>query len=101
MEEIKFPPDFAERTERALTQTKKYGAACIWCGHGYDEYNRERKAEHVAYQCLEAPGKLKEDMRQALLDGHAETPNACAGKKATNKRRCRRKRPCLSGEEEE
>ena len=29
MEEIKFPPDFAERAERAVEQAKKYGAACF------------------------------------------------------------------------
>jgi hypothetical protein len=93
MEEIKFPPDFPERAERAVTQAKRYGAACFWCGHGYEDYSRKSEAEHVAYHCPEAPGKLKEDIRQALIEGQADTLNACAGKKATSKRRCRGKRP--------
>jgi hypothetical protein len=89
MEEIKFPPDFAERAERAVKQAHKHGAACIWCGHGYEDYSRESEAEHIAYHCPDAPEKLKEDMRRAISERHADTPSVCVGKKATSKRRCR------------
>jgi len=89
MEEIKFPPDFNERAERALTQAKRYGAACFWCGYGYEEYSRKSEAEHIAYHCPDAPEKLKEDMRRAISERHADTPSVCVGKKATSKRRCR------------
>jgi hypothetical protein len=89
MEEIKFPPDFSER---AVTQAKQYGAACFWCGHGYEDYSRKSEAKHIAYHCPDAPEKLKEDMRQALSERQADTPNACPGKQVTSKRPCRRRR---------
>jgi peptide subunit release factor 1 (eRF1) len=88
MEEIRFPSDFAERAERAVEQAKKYGAACFWCGYGYDEYSRKSEAENIAYHCPEAPEELKENMTSAISGEHV----ACADKKATNKRRCRRNR---------
>jgi hypothetical protein len=85
MEEIRFPSDFAGR---AVEQAEKYGAACFWCGHGYEDYSRESEAEHIAHHCPEAPEELKEDMKRAISGGHV----ACADKKATNKRRCQGKR---------
>jgi hypothetical protein len=92
MEEIKFSPDSEEKFERAVEQAKKHGAACFWCGHGYEDYSRKSEAEHIAYHCPDAPEKLKEDMRRTLSERHADIPNACADKKATSKRPCRRRR---------
>ena len=91
MEEIKFPSDFAERAERAVEQARKHGAACFWCGHGYEEYSREHEAELIAYHCPEAPEKLKEDMKR-VFEQHARA-FANSGHTSTNKHRCRRRRP--------
>jgi len=36
---------------------------CLWCGHGYVEYNPKIEDQHFAYDCPEPPEKL----RQAAL----------------------------------
>jgi hypothetical protein len=93
MEEIKFSSDFAERAERAVEQARKHGAACFWCGHGYEEYSRKSEAEHIAYHCPEAPEKLKENMRRTISERQAGI-FADSGHKGFNRKRpCRRERP--------
>jgi hypothetical protein len=74
MEEIKFPPDFAERAERAVEQAKKYGAACLWCGHGYEDISPELQDEHLACHCPGTPAELKEDARRRFTEGDADAP---------------------------
>jgi hypothetical protein len=33
---------------------------CLWCGHGYVEYNPRIEDQHFAHHCPEAPEKLKQ-----------------------------------------
>jgi hypothetical protein len=89
MEEIKFPTDFEERSDRALRQLGKYVAACSWCGHGYEDISPELQDEHLAYHCPGAPAELKEDARRRFTEGDADAPKKTARKEATSKRPCR------------
>jgi hypothetical protein len=36
---------------------------CLWCGHGYVEYNPEIEDHHFAYHCPEAPENLRQAVR--------------------------------------
>lgn len=64
--QIQFPPDLAKRVTRGIAQGKQYAGFCIWCGHGYDRYTRKIEAEHLAYDCPNAPKKLKDDLKRRL-----------------------------------
>ena len=92
MPEIKFPPDFDEKSERALKQLGKYAAACFWCGHGYEEYTSEVEDEHFAHHCPDAPEELREGARKRLTEKDADAPKKTAPQKATIKRTCRGRR---------
>jgi hypothetical protein len=71
---IAFPPDVAEKAERAFSQLESYEAACFWCGHGYDEYTGKAEDEHFAYNCPDAPEELRENAKKRLLlDGGSRT----------------------------
>jgi len=69
---ISVPPDADQMVERALSQLGAYEAACLWCGHGYEDYNRKAEDEHFAYHCPDAPEELKENAKRRLLLGDYE-----------------------------
>jgi hypothetical protein len=68
MPRINFPADAAAKIRRAVRKTKKRGvvAACLWCGHGYTEYNHELADEHFANVCPNAPEELKANAKKRL-----------------------------------
>ena len=83
---LDLPVDADETIGAALDQLEAYEAACLWCGHGYDDYSAKAEDEHFAYNCPDAPEELRELATKRLLladydscesseekDGHAET----------------------------
>jgi hypothetical protein len=69
---ISIPADAVEKAERAFSQLETYGAACFWCGHGYEEYTAKAEDEHFAYNCPDAPEELRENAKRRLLLGDNE-----------------------------
>jgi hypothetical protein len=67
---IQFPPDTEAKLKRSLKQAARYGAACLWCGHGYREYSLQLEDEHFAYHCPNAPEKAKQDAVSRLKARH-------------------------------
>jgi hypothetical protein len=66
---IEVPPDADEKIEVALGKLGTYEAACFWCGHGYEVYNRKAEDEHFAHHCPDAPEELRENAKRRLLLG--------------------------------
>jgi hypothetical protein len=66
---ISVPPDADQKVERALSQLGAYEAACLWCGHGYDEFNQKAEDEHFAHNCPDAPEELRKNAKRRLLPG--------------------------------
>jgi hypothetical protein len=64
---IQFPPDTAARLKRAVEQAAVCGAACIWCGFGYADFNMKAQDEHLA-TCAEYPVEGREHARKRLLE---------------------------------
>jgi hypothetical protein len=76
--ELNVPPDADEKVERALSQLETCKAACLWCGHGYDEYNAKAEDEHFAYNCPDAPEELREiAKRRLVLDNYEDDDDSC------------------------
>jgi hypothetical protein len=94
MPEIEFPADFEKKADRALRQLGKYVAACLWCGHGYEDISPELQDEHFADHCPDAPKDLIESARSRVQEAKADVhaPKESARKETTSNRRCRRKR---------
>ena len=86
MPKIKFPPDYDEKSGRALKQLGRYAAACLWCGHGYKEYSPELEDEHFAYHYPDAPEELREGARKRLMEGNADVPEKTARKNESTRR---------------
>jgi hypothetical protein len=63
---IQFPADIAAKAERAAQQLEQYGAVCLWCGHGYEDYSRKSEDEHFAFHCPDAPAELRENAEKRL-----------------------------------
>jgi hypothetical protein len=76
---IKFPPDYKTKAKRAVKQAQKYGAACFWCGQGYEEYSRALEDEHFAHYCPEAPEQLKQIARKRIQEetNRRNRPRSC------------------------
>jgi hypothetical protein len=64
---IEFPADFETKVKDAVEQAAMSGAACLWCGYGYDEYDATAEAEHFSHGCPNAPEELREHKRKWLL----------------------------------
>ncbi len=75
---INVPSDLGARAERALMQLQTCEAACLWCGHGYRQYNVDAQDEHFAYNCPEAPQALREEAKRRLSMG--DQPPAAIGR---------------------
>lgn len=69
---IQFPPDAATRLKRAVKQAAACGAACFWCGFGYEAFNMKAQDEHLA-TCAEYPEKGREQARKQLLENRYNT----------------------------
>jgi hypothetical protein len=76
---LDLPSDADEKIEAAVGQLETYGAACLWCGHGYEDYSRKAEDEHFVYHCPDAPEELRENARRRLLHGDDEhDEDSCA-----------------------